>query len=140
MQPPARGASSATLSSMNSASCPSAVQTSTHSPQPLQCAGVDEDAEGATVEAALGGHVAVLLRVGEVRAGGLRGEGRLLRRGGERRDPALQLRRRHDRAQDRGVGTGVDAGHAADALLREQLRDARGEVAEVARRGGAPAG
>jgi hypothetical protein len=98
----------------------------------LAVARVDEDAEGPAGQAAPRGDLAVLLRINEVAGRGRGREDRLLRRRGEGRDPALELRGGHDGAQDGGVRAGADAGHAAHALLGDELGDARCKVAEVA--------
>ena len=99
---------------------------------------VHEDPERAPVLATLGRDVAVLRGRGEVLVGRGRRDGRLRLRGRERLDPRLELGLRHDDPEDRAVGAGADAGHAPDALVEEELGDARGEAAEVA--GGRGAG
>ena len=123
----ARRASARTLSIMTSASCPSAAQTSTHSAQPLQWTRVDEDAEAPPARA----------RAWPARrrtsACGRSGRVPWPRRRSGSRSPAAnvstrctELGFRQGDAQDGRVRAGADAGHAADALLGDELRAMRG--------------
>ena len=79
-------------------------------------------------------HLAVLLRVGEVGARRSRGPRGVVRRGGECLDLRARAAGAGTPSEDRRVRAGVDAGHAPDAALGDERRDARREMAEVPRR------
>src|SRR4029079_9481861 len=95
----------------------------------LAVARIDEEPEGPAVEAAPRRQLAVFLGLGEPRLE--------LRRArhvtvGALGDPLRELGPWRDHTEDRAVRAGGHAGHAADAALGEELRDAGRELAEVA--------
>ena len=103
----------------------------------LAVAGVDEDPERAGSWPRFAGTSAYFCVCGEVAASARPPQRPGPAAAGERpRAPASSDSGRATR-EDRRVGAGVDAGHAADALLGDEVRDARREAAEVAGRGGA---
>ena len=96
---------------------------------------VDEDAEAGRCLALACRHLGVLGGVREVRTGRSRPPAPAARCRGKGLDADLEVSLGDGDAQDGGVGAGIDAGHAADALLEQELGDARREAGEVAHRG-----
>ncbi len=121
---------------MTRASWPWATQTSTHSAQPLQWAGSMKRPKSRRLDAALGGDVGVLGRVDEVGLGRLGGQRRVRLAGRESVDRVASEPFGWAVAIDGAVGAGADAGHAADTLVGDELRDQRRKRAEVADAGG----
>ena len=96
---------------------------------------LDEDPEARRFEAALRGDLRVLGCMDEMCLCRLTGNVWRALLGGERGDALREVSLGNGDPQDRAVGAGADARHAADASLGDELRQAGREPTEVTDRG-----